>query len=173
MMMIDALPSEPRKDSIAATRHAHRRLMVGAVAALVIVAAASVWRLASGPPTMSPTLKAAVPATNPAPNPVLDQLVEATKALEVSQQQAIDQLQELQQLFTAQRAETKKASGEVAALSDKLEALRLSFASTASSPSPEEADDPQPRKSKPTLRHSRGKTHRMVSARARTAAARH
>jgi uncharacterized coiled-coil protein SlyX len=174
MMMIDALPSEPRKDNVAATRHAHGRLIIGAMAALMIVAGASVWRLASGPPTIaSPTIKAAASATNPVTNPVLDELVEATKALEVSQQQAIDQLQELQQLFTAQQAETKKASGEVAALSDKLDALRQSFASATPAPSPEQADEPQPRKAKPAVGHSRARTHRVVSARAHTAATRH
>ena len=168
-MMIDAHPSEPRKDNVAANRHAHGRLMVGAVAALIIVAGASVWRLASGPPTIaSPIIKAAAPAANP----VLDQLVEATRALEASQQQAIDQLQELQQLLSAQQAESRKSSGEVASLSDKLEALRQSFASAPAAPSPEEADEPQPRKSKQVVRRSHGKMHR-VSGRARTAATSH
>jgi septal ring factor EnvC (AmiA/AmiB activator) len=158
--MIDAFPSEPRKDSVAATRHAHRRLIVGAVAALMIVAGASVWRMASGPP---PIASSATKPAEPARNPVLDELVETTKALEVSQQQAIDQLQELQQLLAAQRTEAKKSSGEVAALSDKLEALRQAFAS-APVPSLEQADEPEPRKSR-----SRGRTHRVGSGRARTA----
>jgi uncharacterized coiled-coil protein SlyX len=172
--MIDALPCEPSKVSYAATRHLHGRLIVGAVAALMIVAGASVWRLVSGPPTIvSPTIKVEAPATNPGTNPVLDELVEATKALEISQQQAIDQLQELQQLLTTQQAEIKKSSGEVAALSDKLETLRQSFASATPAPSPEQADAPKPRKSKPAVGHSRGKTHRVISAGARTAAAHH
>jgi uncharacterized coiled-coil protein SlyX len=171
--MFDAFTSQPRKDSATATRHSHGRLMVGALAALLIVAGAFVWRLASGPPPTiaALTAKAAAPATNSATNPVLDQLVEATRALEVSQQQAIDQLQELQQLLTTQQAEARKSSGEVAALSDKLEALRQSFASAPTS-SPEAADEPSPRKPKHAARHSRGKMHRVVSVRARTAAAR-
>jgi uncharacterized coiled-coil protein SlyX len=176
--MIDAFPSEPRKDSVAATRHSHSRLIVGAVAALLIVTGAFVWRLASGPPTTAtPMVKASAPVTNPVANPVvnpvLDQLVEATKALEISQQQAIDQLQELQQLVSTQQAETRKSSGEVAALSDKLEALRQSFASAPAAPSPEEADEPHPRKSKQLVRRSRGNMHRVVSGRARTAATSH
>jgi uncharacterized coiled-coil protein SlyX len=161
--MIDAFPSEPRKDSVAATRHSHGRLIVGAVAALLIVTGAFVWRLASGPPTAAtPMAKASAPVTNPVTNP-----------LEISQQQAIDQLQELQQLLSAQQAETRKSSDEVAALSDKLEALRQSFASTPAAPSPEEADEPQPRKSKQVVHHSRGKMHRVASGRARTAATSH
>lgn len=172
--MIDAFPSEPRKDSVAATRHSHSRLIVGALAALLIVTGGFVWRLASGPPTTAtPMVKASAPAANPATNPILDQLVEATNALEISQQQAIDQLQELQQLLSAQQAETRKSSDEVAALSDKLEALRQSFASAPAAPSPEEADEPQPRKSKQVVHHSRGKMHRVASGRARTAATSH
>jgi hypothetical protein len=165
--MIDAFPSEPHKDNAAATRHAHGRLIAGAVAALMIVAGAFVWRMASGsPPTASPATKA-----EPARNPVLEELVEATKGLEVSQQQAVDQLQELQQLLTAQQAEEKKSSGEVAALSDKVEALRQSFAS-APVPSPEQAEEPEPGKSKQAAVHPRGRTHRVVAGRARTAATR-
>jgi hypothetical protein len=173
--MIDTLPSEPGKHSYAVTRHLHGRLIVGAVAALMIVAGAFVWRIvASAPPPIArPTTSAAAPATNPGTNPVLDELVEATKALEISQQQAIDQLQELQQLLTTQQAEIKKSSGEVAALSDKLETLRQSFASATPAPSPEQADAPKPRKSTPAVGHSRGKTHRVISAGARTAAAHH
>jgi hypothetical protein len=168
--MIDAFPSEPRKDSVAATRHSHGRLIVGALAALLIVTGGFVWRLASGlPTTATPMVKASAPATNP----ILDQLVEATNALEISQQQAIDQLQELQQLLSAQQAETRKSSDEVAALSDKLEALRQSFASTPATPSSEEADEPHPRKSKQVVQHSRGKMHRVASGRARTAATSH
>jgi hypothetical protein len=164
--MIDAFPSEPSKDQAAATRHSHSRLIVGAMAALVIVAGAFVWRVAGGAPTLaSPTTIAAAPAKNP----VLDQLVEATKALEVSQQQAVDQLQELQQLLSAERAETKKSAGDVAALSDKLEALRQSFASVAAA-SPEQADAPQPTESRPAATRSRHHGRRVAAGQARTAA---
>jgi septal ring factor EnvC (AmiA/AmiB activator) len=162
-LMIDAFPSEPGKDSEAATGHFHGRLMVGAVAALMIVAAAFVWRIASGPPP-------APQVANPAPiarNPALDELVEATKALEVSQQQAIDQLQVLQQQLASQQAEAKKSSDEVEALSDKLETVRQSFASISAPP--EEADAPQSRQSSPAA-HTR-RAHR--GARARIAATRH
>jgi septal ring factor EnvC (AmiA/AmiB activator) len=173
--MIDALPFEPRKDSEAATRHIHGRLIGGAVAALVIVAAAFIWRITASPPApiasalASPVAGAAAAAKNP----VLDELVEATKALEVSQQQAIDQLQVLQELLASQQAEIKKTSGEVAALSDKLESLRQSFASSSTPSSPEEADAPQREKSKPAVTHVRGRTHRIAPGRARTAAVAH
>jgi septal ring factor EnvC (AmiA/AmiB activator) len=167
--MIDALPSEPRKDSAAATRHLHGRLIAGAVLALVIVGGAFVWRLTanSPPPVVRPVASAA-----PARNPVLDQLVETTKALEDSQQQAIDQLQVLQQLVASQKAEARKSSDEVAALSDKLESLRQSFASVPP-PSPEEAEASQPRKPKATVARSPARAHRIVPGNARTATTRH
>ena len=166
--MIDALPSEPRKDSAAVTRHLDARLIAGAVLALLIVAGALAWRITSPPPApVRPVANVA-----PAKNPVLDELVETTKALQESQQQAIDQLQVLQQLVTAQKAEARKSSSEVAALSDKFDALRQSFASVSAA-APDEAEAPQPRKAKPATRHTRGKPHRVTSARARTAATRH
>jgi peptidoglycan hydrolase CwlO-like protein len=165
--MIDALPSEPNKDSAAASRHLHRRLIVGAVAALLIVAGAFVWRMTAS----SPPAQIANVATSPAPaarNPVLDELVEATKALETSQQQAIDQLQELQQLITSQQAEARKSSAAVAVLNAKLEALQQSFASLPA-PAQEEADTQRPGKSKPATVRSRGKAHRVASGKTRTA----
>jgi septal ring factor EnvC (AmiA/AmiB activator) len=159
--MIDALPSEPSKDSDAATRHLHVRMILGAMAALLIVAAAFAWRITNGPPPVATPVANTAP---PAKSPVLEELVEATKALEVSQQQAIDQLQVLQQQLAAQQAETRKSSGEVTALGDKLETLRQSFASIATPA--EEADTPQ-QKAKPAL--ARHRAHRVTSA-SRTAA---
>jgi hypothetical protein len=156
--MIDALPSEPGKDSEAATRHLHVRLIFGAMAALVIVAVAFAWRITNGPPVAAPVAVAAPPAKSP----VLEELVEATKALEVSQQQAIDQLQVLQQQLAAQQAEARKSSGEVAALGDKLDTLRQSFASVATPA--EDAVAPQHEKAKPAIVHARRRAHRVASA---------
>jgi hypothetical protein len=170
-LMIDALPSEPGNNSAAASRHLHSRLIVGAVAALLIVAGAFIWRITASSPPNTPAVQMASPAANstpPAKNPVLDELVEATKALESSQQQAIDQLQELQQLITSQQAEARKSSAAVAALNAKLEALQQSFASLPA-PAQDEADTPSPRKSKPATVRSRGKAHRVESGRTRTA----
>ena len=157
--MIDALPSEPGRDSETATRHLHVRLIFGAMAALVIVGVAFAWRITNGPPPVATPVAVAPP---PAKSPVLEELVEATKALEVSQQQAIDQLQVLQQQLAAQQAETRKSSGEVAALGDKLETLRQSFASVA--PPAEDAVAPQHEKAKPAIAHARRRAHRVASA---------
>lgn len=159
--MIDALPSDPNKDSEAATRHLHRRLIFGAMAALVIMAVAFVWRVTNRPPLVAAPVATVAPAPA-AQKLVLEELVEATKALEVSQQQAIDQLQVLQQQLASQQAETRKSSGEVAALGDKLETLRQSFASI-SAPA-EDAEAPQHAKDKPAIARSRHRAHRVVAA---------
>lgn len=172
--MIDALPSEPGKDRVAARRQLHGRLMIGAVAALVVVAGACFWRTFASPPAavLGPKLVSAQPAKNPVldqvvKNPALDQLVESVKALEFSQQEAIDQLQVLQQLLASQRAETKRTTEQVAALSEKFESLRQSFASVP--PAPAEADAPPRQKATP----AKHQAHRIVPHKSRTAAKRH
>ena len=55
-------------------------------------------------------------------------LLETTKGLEVTQQQAVDQLQIVQDQLAAQQAETKKLSKQIATLTEKLDALQQSVA---------------------------------------------
>jgi uncharacterized protein HemX len=57
-----------------------------------------------------------------------DVLLETTKGLEVTQQQAVDQLQIVQDQLAAQQAETKKLSKQIATLTEKLDALQQSVA---------------------------------------------
>src|SRR6185503_3819897 len=57
-----------------------------------------------------------------------DVLLETTKGLEVTQQQAVDQLQVVQDQLAAQQAETKKLSMQIATLTEKLDALQQSVA---------------------------------------------
>ena len=169
--MIDALPSELGKDSEAMAQHIHGRLILGAVAALVVMAAAFAWRIANGPASPAPAPAPTAAAAPTTKNPVLEELVEATKALQVSQQQAIDQLQVLQEQLAAQQTETRKSSGEVSALSDKLENLRHAFASVSAPP--EETEVTQSVQPKPASVHARRKFHRIAARRTHTAAKRH
>ena len=90
-----------------------------------------------------------------------EQLVEKTKALELSQQEAIDQLQALQdqmqgvkRLLAAQQNDAKRLSEQVAAVASAVDGLRQSF---ASAPSTADASDP------PQARHApaRYRTHAM------------
>ena len=71
-----------------------------------------------------------------------EQLVERTKALEVSQQEAIDQLQiaqdqllTIKRLLAAQQSDAKRLSDQVAALNGAIDSLRQSFASSQSTES--------------------------------------
>jgi Tfp pilus assembly protein PilO len=58
------------------------------------------------------------------------ELIETTKALQVTQQQAVDQLQIVQDQLAAQKAETKKLSEQITTLTEKLDALHQSIANT-------------------------------------------
>jgi uncharacterized protein YoxC len=71
-----------------------------------------------------------------------EQLVEKTKGLEATQQESIDQLQEVQdqlqtmrRLLASQQGDTKKLSEQVTALTEAVEGLRQSFASAPPSDS--------------------------------------
>jgi uncharacterized protein HemX len=63
-----------------------------------------------------------------------DELLEMTKGLEVTQQQAVDQLQIVQDQLVAQQAETKKLSKQIATLTEKLDALQQSVANIPAPP---------------------------------------
>jgi septal ring factor EnvC (AmiA/AmiB activator) len=58
----------------------------------------------------------------------LKELIETAKALQVTQQQAVDQLQVVQDQLLAQKVETKKLSEQIATLTEKLEAVQQSVA---------------------------------------------
>ena len=69
-----------------------------------------------------------------------EQLVEKTKGLEATQQESIDQLQVVQdqlltvrRLLAAQQADTRKLSEQVGTLTESIDGLRQSFASTQAS----------------------------------------
>ena len=65
------------------------------------------------------------------------------KGLQVTQQQAVDQLQIVQDQLVAQRAETKRLSDQIAALTERLDALQQSVANL---PTPAtHAAGPQPK----------------------------
>jgi uncharacterized coiled-coil protein SlyX len=57
-----------------------------------------------------------------------------SKGLGITQQQAVDQLQVVQDQLVAQKAETKKLSEQIAALTEKLNALQVASAPTVTAP---------------------------------------
>lgn len=134
------------------------RVIATAVAAVLIVGGAMLWRISATAPVTSAAKVAAAPK-----NPAIDELVGTTKALDASQQQVVDQLQMMQDMLTSQQAEMKKTSDRVAALNANLESLRQSFASTPpQQSSAEEADaPPAPKK---IVRAARSGRHARVRA---------
>lgn len=96
-----------------------------------------------------------------------EQLVEKTKGLEATQQESIDQLQVVQdqlttvrRLLAAQQADTRKLSEQVGTLTQSIDGLRQSFASTQAS---EPVASPAPRK-RSDGRSSRTRPHTIKSA---------
>jgi uncharacterized coiled-coil protein SlyX len=90
-----------------------------------------------------------------------EQLVVKTNALEISQQEAIDQLQVVQdqmrtvnRLLAVQQADAKRLSEQVAGLTTAIDNLRQSFASAP----PSEASNP------PSVRHSVQPKHRVAAS---------
>ena len=111
--MVDAAYSHKLQFGRAAVR-ARWQLIIPLVAAFVLIGGGwTVW-------AFSATKEAAPRAS--------DELLETTKGLEVTQQQAVDQLQIVQDQLVAQQAETKKLSKQIATLTEKLDALQQSVA---------------------------------------------
>jgi hypothetical protein len=130
-----------------------QRGIIAAVAALLIIGGAVIWRIGANSQTPAgPAVKVAATSKNPA----IDELVGTTKALDVSQQQVVDQLQVMQEMLAAQQTETRRSSEKIAALSGQLEALRQSFA-TLPPAVPEEADATPRKPTKKVERPSRSR----------------
>jgi uncharacterized protein HemX len=111
--MVDAAYSR-KLQLVDAVVRARWQLIIPLVAALFLIGGGwTVW---------------AFSATKEAAPRVPDELLETTKALEVTQQQAVDQLQIVQDQLAAQQAETKTLSKQIATLTEKLDALQQSVA---------------------------------------------
>jgi uncharacterized coiled-coil protein SlyX len=104
------------------------RVLAAALAVILIGAGcAMIWGFGSGSVAALPPSATAIPV--PAHGQVSDEILETAKGLQVTQQQAIDQLQVVQDQLAAQKAETKKLSEQMAAMTEKLDALQQSVAS--------------------------------------------
>ena len=111
--MIDPSYSRQRDQEDRAARQ--RRMIIPLVAAFILLGGLSiVWGFGG--------------VSSPAREPVPNELLETAKGLEVTQQQAVDQLQVVQDQLVAQQTETKKLSEQIAMLAEKLDALQQSVA---------------------------------------------
>lgn len=121
-----------------AERIGSQPIAVAAAALIVIVAGVAIavlWRAYTG---ISPEQDRAAAARllQARAAQASEQLIEKTKDLEATQQQAIDQLQVLQdqlqtikRLIAAQQTDTKRLSEQVEGLTGAIDSLRQSFAS--------------------------------------------
>ena len=100
-----------------------------------------------------------------------EQLVEKTKGLEATQQESIDQLQmeqdqlqTVRRLLAAQQGDTRKLSEQVGTLTEAIDGLRQSFASSQAS-EPSAAPAPRKRSAKTKLRSNRAASRGRAKAR--------
>jgi uncharacterized protein HemX len=84
----------------------------------------------------------------PANAPPANETAQALRDLQASQQRTADQLKALQQMVSSDRAEIRRLSDEVTALTGKLEALQQSFASFQHAPGPVQPTEPAKQKAR-------------------------
>jgi hypothetical protein len=143
------------------SRFGGQPFIIGATALLAIVVgigAIAAWRAYTG---NSPELDRIIVTRQlqARATQASEQLVEKTRGLEATQQESIDQLQVMQdqlqtmrRLLASQQADTKRLSEQIVTLTESIDGLRQSFASTRS-------DDPAPS----VRKYSRKKIYRSAN----------
>jgi uncharacterized coiled-coil protein SlyX len=131
--MVDASFSRQRQqeDRVAGVR---RQLPIFAVGLAVILVGLGWVLLQRGFNGNSPSGSPII--ATPASEHVSKELLETTKGLQATQQQAVDQLQVVQDQLVAQKEETRKLSEQVATVTEKLQALQQSVANISAPVSP-------------------------------------
>ena len=129
--MIDASFSRHQRHQEDRSARGRRRLIIPLVATLVLIGGVTAWALGGSKVDAPPPNVAIAPANS---GQASDELLETAKGLQVTQQQAVDQLQVVQDQLAAQKAETKKLSEQMAAMTEKLDALQQSVASMPAPP---------------------------------------
>jgi septal ring factor EnvC (AmiA/AmiB activator) len=140
--MIDAAFSHERQRADR-TAVGVRQLWIFAVALAVILSGLGFAVLQRG--SGGNGAAALASTTAPPREQVSNELLETTKGLQMTQQQAVDQLQVVQDQLAAQKAETKRLSEQIAAVTEKLDALKQSV---ADAPAPSVAAPVSPPKSR-------------------------
>jgi uncharacterized protein HemX len=132
-------------DSHSTTRTGTQPIALAAATLFVILAGAAsiaLWRMYAGGPPESDRL-VAVRQLQARTAQASEQLVEKTKGLEAGQQESIDQLQMMQdqlqtvrRLLAAQQTDTRRLSEQLSTLTQAVDGLRQSYASTQASEQP-------------------------------------
>jgi septal ring factor EnvC (AmiA/AmiB activator) len=132
--MIDASFSRQRhqEDRAVAGRRRVRAFAVVLAIILIGFGCALFWGFSCSTVAALPSNASAM--STPAREQVADQTLETAKGLGITQQQAVDQLQVVQDHLAAQKVETQKLSEMIAAVTDKLDALQRSVASMPAPP---------------------------------------
>jgi uncharacterized protein HemX len=157
------------------TRAGTQPIALAAATLLVILAGAAsiaLWRAYTGGPpeadrlTASRQLQARTAQAS-------EQLVEKTKGLEAGQQESIDQLQMMQdqlqtvrRLLATQQTDTRRLSEQLSSLTQAVDGLRQSYASTQASEQPSAA--PPRNKSVRTRAHASRATQRQRHAKSKS-----
>jgi uncharacterized protein HemX len=160
-------------DTHSGSRAGTQPIALAAVTLLVIlagVASITLWRVYSGASPEADRL-AATRQLQARTAQASEQLVEKTKGLEATQQESIDQLQMVQdqlqtvrRLLAAQQTDTRRLSEQLSTLTEAVNGLRQSYASTQVSEQPS-ASPPKNRSirtrahaSRTVQRHRHGKS---------------
>ena len=157
----------PRNSSaVPVTRIGVQPIAIGAVALILLVlgiGSIALWRAYTGNAPETDRV-AATRQLQARTAQASEQLVEKTKGLEATQQESIDQLQVVQdqlqtvrRLLASQQTDTKKLSEQVGALTEAINGLRESFASTQAT---EPAAEPTRRRSANAKPHAIRSAHR-------------
>jgi hypothetical protein len=169
--MIDVPSGHPSQSGIA--RIGAQPIALAAIALVLLLTGAgsiALWRAATGTSTEPDRVMSARQIQLRAAE-ASEQLVEKTKALALTQQESIDQLQALQdqmqgvkRLLAAQQNDAKRLSDQVGAVAGAIDGLRQSF---ASAPATESSDQPQAKHAinRPKLHTTRGAQHKRARSR--------
>jgi uncharacterized coiled-coil protein SlyX len=145
-MTDEALSPQSRQQANQVTdRAVRRRLLITLAAGVVLIGGGgwlTLWAI-GGSSTVTPAPHPT--AVSAASRRSSDELLETTKGLQVTQQQAVDQPQVVQDQLVAQRAEMKKLSEQMTAVSEKFDALQRSIADIPPPPVAAPVSPPKPR----------------------------
>jgi uncharacterized coiled-coil protein SlyX len=165
--MIDVTPDGAGRNGIA--RIGSQPIALAAVALAVLLAGGgtvALWRAGTGNYPESDRAVAARQAQARAAE-ATEQLADKTRAMGVTQQEQVDQLQALQEqlqgvkrLLAAQQSDAKRLNDQVGTLTGAIDNLRQSFASAQSSDQPPQASTRHAAaRPKPRAARSGGATH--------------